>query len=123
MLQTNMEQFSPHTPRMLRREPEASQQMWELDMQPRAMWCWAQPAAEKLNKQWGNGQIWLGGLLEVKKGTASYFTIRGQRAHVTGKKVITTDQQVPDAHTSGLVQCLTLRPVLLQEKEEAIREL
>lgn len=27
-----------------------------------------QPAAEKLNKQWGNGQIWLGGLLEVKEG-------------------------------------------------------
>lgn len=84
-----------------------------------------QPAAEKLNKQWGNGQIWLGGLLEVKEGDSLILYYQKARgAHVTGKKVITTDRRVPgSAHVRTSTMLTTLRgPVLLQEKEEAIRE-
>ena len=42
-----------------------------------------QPAAEKLNKQqWGNGQIWLGALLEVKEGDSFILYYQRPQGHM-----------------------------------------
>lgn len=67
-----------------------------------------QPAAEKLNKQqWGNGQIWLGALLEVKEGDSFILYYQRPQGHMwLGNKLITTDQWVPGSAHSGLVQGL-----------------